>query len=101
MSTAAKAYLDLPADDRLEARLPRRLKADAERVAKAQGQTLSQWLVHALAERVSAEYGAVLEWQLTPDESAMLLHVLAQPQTPTPELQAAHRRAIAALGDVP
>lgn len=101
MSPTARAYLELAADDRLEARLPHRLKADAEAVARAHGQSLTQWLLAAMAERVAAEYAATLQWQLTPGESVTVLRALAQPAAPTPELVLAHHRGAAMFGETP
>lgn len=94
MSThAAQAYLDLPADDRLETRLPRVLKRHAETVARAKGETLSQYVVEILAERVADEIGRTQEWRLTVTEQAELLRILATPAPTTEALGAATRRA--------
>jgi uncharacterized protein (DUF1778 family) len=90
---AAQAYLDLPADDRLETRLPKVLKRHAEAVAKAKGETLSRYVVEVLAERVSDEIGSTQEWRLTAVEQAELLHILAAPAPTTAALKAATRRA--------
>ena len=90
---AAQAYLDLPADDRLETRLPRVLKRHAETVAKAKGETLSQYVVEVLAERVADEIGSTQEWRLTATEQAELLRILAVPSPTTDALRAATRRA--------
>lgn len=94
MSThAAQAYLDLPADDRLETRLPKVLKRHAETVARARGETLSEYVVEALAERVADEIGTAQEWRLTVTEQAELLRILAAPAPTTAALEAATRRA--------
>lgn len=90
---AARAYLDLQADDRFETRLPRLLKRHAETVAKARGETLSQFIVGALAERVAAEIVSTQELRLTPVEQAELLRVLAMPARTTPGLVSATKRA--------
>jgi uncharacterized protein (DUF1778 family) len=90
---AAQAYLDLPADDRLETRLPRVLKRHAETVAKAKGETLSQYVVEVLAERVADEIGSTQEWRLTATEQVELLRILAAPAPTTDALGAATRRA--------
>ena len=90
---AAQAYLDLPADDRLETRLPKVLKRHAETVAKAKGETLSQYVVEVLAERVADEIGKAQAWHLTATEQAELLRVLAAPAPTTAALEAATRRA--------
>ena len=101
MTAANRAYLDLPANDRLEIRLPRRLKLDAEAVARANGQTLSQWLLAALAERTRLAYADTLQWSLTPGETAELARVLAMGASPTAALQAAGERADAMFGPLP
>ena len=93
LADAARAYLNLPADDRLETRLPRVLKRHAETVARARGETLSEYVVGILAKRVAAEIGSTQEWRLTATEQAALLRVLAAPAPTTAALQAATRRA--------
>lgn len=95
---AAQAYLDLPADDRLETRLPKVLKRHAETVAKARGETLSEYVVEVLAERVANEIGAAQEWRLTVTEQAELLRILAAPAPTTAALGAATRRAETIFG---
>jgi len=40
VSTKTSAYLNLPADDRFEVRLPKLLKRDAESVARSRGEKL-------------------------------------------------------------
>jgi uncharacterized protein (DUF1778 family) len=90
---AARAYLDQPADDRFEARLPKLLKRHAEAVARARGQTLSEYLVGLLAERVAHDIANTREWNLTADEQVELLKILAAPAPDTPALEAAMRRA--------
>ena len=90
---AARAYLEQPADDRLETRLPRLLKRHAEAVARARGQTLSEYLVGLLAERVASDIATTQEWKLTAHEQAELLKVLAAPAPTTPALAVAMRRA--------
>jgi len=95
---AAQAYLDLPADDRLETRLPKVLKRHAETVAKARGETLSEYVVEVLAERVADEIGAAQEWRLTVTEQAELLRILAAPAPTTEALAAATRRAETLFG---
>ena len=90
---AARAYLDLPADERLETRLPKILKRHAETVAKARGETLSQYVVAVLAERVADEIGRAQEWRLAAAEQAELLRILAAPAPTTAALKAATRRA--------
>ena len=96
------AYLDLAADDRLETRLPRRLKQDAEAIARAKGISLSQWVLAAMAEKAEAEFGETLTWQLTPGESVRLAEALAAPAQDTIALQRATARSLAIFGsDLP
>jgi uncharacterized protein (DUF1778 family) len=90
---AALAYLELPADDRLETRLPKVLKRHAETVAKAKGETLSEYVLEVLAESVASEIGSIQEWRLTAKEQAELLHILAAPAPTTAALETATRRA--------
>lgn len=90
---AAQAYLDLPVDDHLETRLPQVLKRHAESVARARGETLSQYVLEVLAERVAAEIVQTQELRLTATEQAELLRLLAAPATVTPALAEATRRA--------
>jgi uncharacterized protein (DUF1778 family) len=90
---AAIAYLELPADDRLETRLPKVLKRHAETVAKAKGETLSEYVVEVLAESVASEIGSIQEWRLTANEQVELLRILAAPAPTTAALEAATRRA--------
>ena len=90
---AGQAYLELPADDRLETRLPKVLKRHAETVAKARGESLSEYVVEVLAERVANEIGSTQQWQLTATEQAELLRILAAPTATTAALHAATRRA--------
>ena len=90
---SGQAYLELPADDRLETRLPKVLKRHAESVAKARGESLSEYVIEVLAERVANEIGSTQQWQLTAIEQAELLRILAAPAPTTAALQAATRRA--------
>ncbi len=90
---AAQGYLDLPADERFEARLPQVLKRHAETVAKSRGETLSEYVLELLAERVAEDITATQEWRLTAPEQAELLRVLASPAPTTSALNAATRRA--------
>ncbi len=92
------AYLELPADDRLETRLPRRLKRDAEAVAKARGESLSEYVTTLLAERVAQEIVTAQEWMLTPAEQVELLRILSVSAPVTLTLKTARRRAAALFG---
>ncbi len=95
---AAQAYLDLPADDRLETRLPTMLKRHAEQAAQAKGESLSQYVIEALAERVADDLARSIEWQLTIPEQVQLLKVLSAPAKSTPALDLAAQRAKALFG---
>ncbi len=90
---AARAYLNLPADDRFEARIPKLLKRDAEAVARSRGETLSQYVVDVLAQHVADDIVATEEWHLTPTEQATLLRVLAVSSPDTRALRSATKRA--------
>lgn len=90
---AARAYLNLPADDRFEARIPKLLKRDAEAVAKSRGETLSQYVVDVLARHVADDIVASAEWYLTPSEQATLLQTLATASPDTRALRSATKRA--------
>ncbi len=95
---AAQAYLDAPATDRFETRLPTLLKQHAEAVARTRGESLSQYVLALLAERVADEILSTQEWRLTPTEQAALLRVLAAPAPLTPALRAAAQRATELFG---
>ncbi len=89
LNHAAQAYLDLPADERFEARLPAILKRHAESAAAAHGESLSQYLIQALAARVADDMAQMVEWRLTIPEQTQLLKLLTTPATSTPALDAA------------
>lgn len=95
---SAQAYLDLPADDRFETRISRVLKRHAEAVATSRGETLSEYVLEVLAERVADEIVATQEWRLTATEQAELLRILATPAPTTATLEAATRRATDLFG---
>jgi len=95
---AAQAYLDLPADDRFETRLSKVLKQHAETVAKAKGETLSEYVLEVLAERVADEIAKAQEWRLTATEQTELLRILAAPSSETAALRAAIRQAEETFG---
>ena len=82
------AYLDLPADTRMEVRLPSLLKEHAALVAATRSERLSDLVVEALAEKVSQELAAVRSWKLTVPEQARLLRLLV---TQAPEAPAMAR----------
>ncbi|MBA4072998.1 MAG: hypothetical protein C0497_14360 [Gemmatimonas sp.] len=86
MTATAQAYLELPADDRFETRLPAVLKRHAEAVARSKGETLSEYVLAVLAEQVATDIVATQEWRLTPTEQVELLRILAAPAAVTPAL---------------
>lgn len=92
-SSAARAYLDRPATERFEARIPEFLKRQAETVARSKGESLSEYVLEVLAERVAEDIGATQELHLTITEQAALLQLLAAPAVVTPQLAAASARA--------
>jgi uncharacterized protein (DUF1778 family) len=98
MTTAAQAYLRLPADERFETRISAALKRHAEVVARARGKSLSQFVLEVLAERVASEIGATQELALTPKEQGELLRILAAQSTVTPALEQAMAAAEALWG---
>ena len=93
MNDAARAYLEQPAVERFETRMPAILKRHAETVAEAQGASLSQYVMQALAERVAADMSRHVEWHLTIPEQVVLLNVLSAPRVITPALESAALRA--------
>lgn len=93
MNDAARAYLEQPAVERFETRMPAILKRHAESVAQAQGESLSQYVMHALAERVAVDMAQHVEWRLTVPEQVELLNVLSAPRVSTPALESAAIRA--------
>lgn len=99
MGTTTRAYLDLPADERFEARIPGALKRHAEAVARARGESLSEYMLEILAERVATDIVATQELQLTPVEQVQLLRLLAQPAMTTPGLAKALARADSLWGE--
>ena len=95
---AELAYLELPADARMEVRLPSLLKEHAELVASARSEKLSELVVAALAEKVAEELVLARTWKLTVPEQAELLRVLAKPAARKPALTAARKRAAKLFG---
>lgn len=90
MANAALAYKSQPSDARLEVRLPKALKEHAEAVASANGETLSEYIIEVLAERVAEELAVTRDWHLTIPEQEELLRILAKPkQRPVALLEAA------------
>ena len=93
MTATAQAYLELPADDRFETRLPAVLKRHAETVAKSRGETLSEYVLEVLAEKVATDIVATQELRLTPIEQVELLRILSAPAVVTPALERAMAEA--------
>jgi uncharacterized protein (DUF1778 family) len=86
MHATARAYLTQPANERFETRIPVVLKRHAETVAKAKGESLSEYVLEVLAEKVAADIVAAQELRFTPLEQAELLRVLAAPPAVTAAL---------------
>jgi hypothetical protein len=74
------------------------LKRHAEVIAKAHGQTLSEYTRDILAEKVAADMANMQNWRLTVPERAELLRLLSVPATTTPCLAAATQREEKLLG---
>jgi hypothetical protein len=92
-SDSARAYLELPADERFETRIPALLKRHAESIASANGESLSQYVVQLLAERVAEDMSHALEWRLTAPEQLVLLRALSTSAPRTAALDVAEQRA--------
>ena len=98
MGATAQAYLDQPADERFETRIPTVLKRHAEAVARAKGESLSEYVLEVLAEQVATDIARTQEIHLTPPEQAELLRILAAPAVTTPALARAMADAEALWG---
>lgn len=98
LSDTERAYLNLPADDRLELRVPSVLKHHAEQVAAVRHEKLSEFVLAAIAAAVGQGLAEVGVWQLTMTEQAELLKVLAQPVSLTPAMQVARDDAESLFG---
>lgn len=93
MTDSEKAYLNLPANDRLEVRVPAVLKQHAEQVASARQEKLSEFVISALATAVGEGLAEAATWKLTIPEQEELLRLLAKPATQTPAMTAALKDA--------
>lgn len=93
MGAAARIYTALPADDRQELRLPRLLKAHLAQAAELLGETVTQYVLETVAERVSHDLASATTWELTVPEQRRLLELLATPPAPTAAFLEATRRA--------
>jgi uncharacterized protein (DUF1778 family) len=93
LSDSEQAYLELPADARLEIRLPALLKQHAEMVASARHEKVSEFVLSVVAEAVAEGLAEAGTWKLTMPEQAELLQILSRPATHTPAMTAARTRA--------
>lgn len=93
MNDSEKAYLELPADARLEVRVPAVLKQHAEMVASARHENLSEFVLGVLASAVGEGLAEAGTWKLTMPEQETLLRLLAAPATRTPAMTAALEKA--------
>lgn len=98
MTDTEKAYLELPANDRLDVRIPSVLKQHAELVASSRRENLSQFVLGALASAVNEGLAEAGTWKLTMPEQEVLLQILLQPATQTPAMTAALKRADSLFG---
>lgn len=86
-------YHALKADARLEVRIPAVLKQQAERVAAARQQKVSEFVFEAVADAVTEGMAELGAWTLSVPEQQELLQILARPATQTPGMTAARERA--------
>jgi uncharacterized protein (DUF1778 family) len=93
MTDSEKAYLELPADARLDVRIPAVLKRHAEMVASARHVNLSEFVLSALASAVGEGLAEAGTWRLTMPEQTALLQMLSKPATRTPGMTAALEKA--------
>ena len=96
--TAAKVYTSLPADERQEFRLPKLLKTHLNQAANLLGETVAQYVIEAVAERVSHDLALAGAWELTVPEQQRLMELLAKPAPATRAFVEAMRRADEVLG---
>ncbi|MBI4419778.1 MAG: DUF1778 domain-containing protein [Gemmatimonadetes bacterium] len=99
--TAASVYTALQADERQEFRLPRLLKAHLSEAAALKGESTAQYVIEAVAERVSRDLAEGTTWELTVPEQKRLLELLAKPPASTAAMAAALQRANALFGPLP
>ena len=79
---AAAVYRAMPADERQEFRLPALLKEHLGRVVALSGQSITEYIMAAVAERVTQDLATTGEWTLTVDEQAALLRIFATDHAP-------------------
>ena len=82
----------------MEVRLPSLFKEHAELVAATRSEKLSELVVEALAEKVSAELASSRTRKLTVPEQMELLRVLSTQPAPAPALSKAAQRAAKLFG---
>jgi len=100
ISRAAATYRGLAADERQEFRLPALLKEHLGRVVAGTGQSITEYITAAVAERVTRDLAATAEWALTVDEQVALLKILANDARPSDRANATAERARAMFGEV-
>ena len=100
-ATAARAYVAMQADERQEFRLPRLLKDHLNEAAALQGESVAQYVIEAVAERVTRDLAEGATWELTVPEQRRLLEILAKPAAPTSAFMEAMPRADALFGSIP
>lgn len=83
MTNSARIYRNLPANERQEFRIQTLLKEHLHRAAAQSGQTVSEYITDALADRVTADLVASNEWVLSVDEQAELMKILLHSPTAT------------------
>lgn len=99
IARAAATYRGLAADERQEFRLPALLKEHLARVVAQTGQSITEYITAAVAERVTQDLAATAEWTLTVDEQVALLKILASDAQPTARANAAAEKARALFGE--
>lgn len=100
MGTAARLYANLPANERQELRLPSLLKTHLAQMAERHGESVAQYVIEAVAARVSHDLASAAAWELTVPEQQRLLELLARPPAPTRAFLEATRRADKLFGPV-
>lgn len=93
LSDPATVYRALPAEERQEFRLPKLLKEHLARAAAQSGQSVTEYITEALAERVTEDLATYLAWNLTIEEQTALIEILARAQPPGERARAAAERA--------
>jgi uncharacterized protein (DUF1778 family) len=91
----------MPADERQEFRLPRLLKDHLNQAAALQGASVTQYVIEAVAARVTEDLAQAATWELTVPEQRALLELLAKPPAPTSEFVEAMHRADVLFGSLP